>query len=104
MRKAKPLDGINVIDVLLGKMKERPKPIPFQHKGGAALISNSWKLIREGRNKGGATHLFELTQDMGESQSLQQKEAKRFQAMQSDMAAWEQRVQQESGKGGRSKR
>lgn len=49
--KPEPIDGVSLLPVLDGKVKERPRPIGFESGGQIALIDNRFKLYR--RRAGG---------------------------------------------------
>ena len=64
--KPQPLDGINLMPLLEGKMVERPSPIGFMSGVGTALSDNRYKLlvVKDGKQ------LYDLTEDLGEAHDL----------------------------------
>lgn len=47
-KQPQPIDGVNLLPLIEGKLKERPRPIGFQSARQAALIDNRYKLVRLG--------------------------------------------------------
>jgi len=64
--KPQPLDGINLLPLLDGKMAERPSPIGFMMGNNLAWSDNRYKLVvtKDGKQ------LFDLLADLGESKDL----------------------------------
>jgi len=42
---ARPYDGVSLLPLIKGEMKERPRPIGFESRGQVSLTDNRWKLI-----------------------------------------------------------
>ena len=65
---ARPMDGIDLMPVIKGQVKERGKDMFFGyrrlHQGidGKAIISDGWKLLQEAK-KEGRIRLYDLRQD-----------------------------------------
>jgi arylsulfatase A-like enzyme len=72
----RPLDGISLVPLFEGKMKERGRPIGFQSAGQVALIGNRYKIHGSGgrkKERGQALpnlKLFDLTKDPSEQNDL----------------------------------
>ena len=69
----KPLDGISLLPLIDGRMKERPKPLGFWQgyagtlTGPAAWSDNRYKLVKLGGDK---FELYDLTTDLAEEKNL----------------------------------
>ncbi|MBC8325278.1 MAG: sulfatase-like hydrolase/transferase [Verrucomicrobia subdivision 3 bacterium] len=71
----RPLDGISLLPLFEGKMNERSQPIGFQSGNQAALISDRYKIYRNGDRKkesGNASKikLFDLKRDPSEKNDI----------------------------------
>jgi arylsulfatase A-like enzyme len=72
----RPLDGISLVPLFEGKMKERAEPIGFQSAGQVALIGDRYKIHGSGgrkKERGQALpnlKLFDLTKDPSEQNDL----------------------------------
>lgn len=76
----RPIDGVSLLPLLDGRMRERPRPIAFESGRQLALIGNRFKIVRaEPPVRGGgmparptvdAFALFDLVVDPGESASV----------------------------------
>jgi arylsulfatase A-like enzyme len=82
--KPQPIDGINLLPLLDGAMKERPSPIGFMEGKTTAWTDNRYKLIRT--NKG--VELFDLTEDLGESKNIANEHPAIVERMSKDLDAW----------------
>ncbi|NDH07130.1 hypothetical protein EBX93_14620, partial [bacterium] len=76
-----PIDGISLLPMFDGKIKQRPVPIPFETLGGTgsnasrgsprmALVDNQYKLLTDLDEKGSSDMLFDLLDDKGESKNI----------------------------------
>ena len=76
-----PIDGISLLPMFDGKIKQRPVPIPFETLGGTgsnasrgsprmALVDNQYKLLTDLDDKGSSDMLFDLLNDKGESKNI----------------------------------
>ncbi len=63
-----PLDGVDLVPLIDGRMDERPRPIAFESRGQIALVDNRWKLIT--RDKGKSWMLFDLAADPAEKEDV----------------------------------
>lgn len=91
-----PLDGISLVPLFDGKMKERPRPIDFWHGGGgskdgghAALTDNRYKLHKLGPDK---YELYDLVDDPAEKKDLTAEKAEIVAKMKSALDAWQESV------------
>jgi arylsulfatase A-like enzyme len=57
----RPIDGVSLLNVMLGEESSRSKPIIFQSRGQASVSSNQFKLIRSNPNS--SWQLFNLAVD-----------------------------------------
>jgi len=94
-----PIDGINLLPLIEGTMKERPKPIGFscrspgndQEPVQAAWMDNQWKIIKgcadlpHGR---GQWHLFNLATDRQEKNDLSAKHPEVLERMKQQFDKW----------------
>lgn len=79
----RPLDGVSLLPVINGEMKERPKPLAFHIKGKAAWHDGMMKA--HGDVKKGKWELYDLAADPGETTDLAQEKPKKLKSM---IAAW----------------
>jgi len=91
-----PLDGISLMPLLEGKMKERPKPIGFWHPDGeeemgelAAWNDNRYKLLTHPRGK---CALYDLTVDLGEKTDIAAQHPEIVNRMKAELKAWQDSV------------
>jgi arylsulfatase A-like enzyme len=82
--KPQPIDGINLLPLLEGKMTERPSPIGFLAGKTAAWTDNRYKLI--GGQKG--RELFDLSVDPGESSNIVDANPEVVALMNKELDAW----------------
>lgn len=81
-----PIDGISILPVFAGEMRERPKPIGFSSRGQEAWHVGRYKLIRGDDRKPWA--LYDLEADPGESNDLAAKMTDRVTSMLADCEEW----------------
>jgi len=78
---ARPMDGISLLPVFEGKLKQRPVAIPFETLGGTgsnasrgsprmALVDNQYKLLTDMDGKGATDLLFDLLNDKSETKNI----------------------------------
>ena len=102
-----PVDGLNIMPILLGKSNTRTRPIGFQSARQAALIDNRYKLVRVGpntrpnqkrkrrkkrkRKANAATRvlLFDLKTDPGETKDIAGEHPAIVKKMTSQLDAWQ---------------
>jgi len=94
-----PLDGISLVPLLDGQMKERPKPMGFwqyagrmpainTNSGPSAWSDNRYKLIKRGLNY----ELYDLTADLSETTDLAARHPEIVTRMKAELEAWQQSV------------
>jgi len=89
--KPQPLDGINLLPLLEGKMTERPTPIGFMNKTDVTAWSdNRYKLLVTKSGK----QLYDLTADPGEAHDLSAEKPDVVAAMSKSLEAWAASVRQ----------
>ncbi len=64
MPDTRPIDGENILPVLIGKTHQRAKAIPFRARGIGSLVRNGFKFLLPSRE------LFDLTKDWPEENNL----------------------------------
>jgi arylsulfatase A-like enzyme len=93
----KPLDGISLMPLLDGQMKERPSPIGFwqcngglsSNNGFSAWNDNRYKLVKLAANK---YELYDLTADPSEKTDLAVKCPEILNRMKAELETWQQSV------------
>jgi len=92
----RPLDGISLMPLLAGQMRERPKPIGFWHHGENSLddgpvawIDNQFKLHKR---PPGRFELYDLTADLAEEHDIADGRPQVVKRMKAEMEAWMQSV------------
>lgn len=89
---ARPLDGVSLLTLLSGDMRERPRPIPFESAGQLALTGNRFKLIHQPQRGAGGEELnfmlFDLTADPGETADVAKEHAEVVARMKSMLLDW----------------
>ena len=81
-----PIDGISLVALIDGKMKERPRPIGFRSRDLAALSDNRFKIY--GNLKKKTWELYDLIADPSETQDLAGKHPDVLSKMVADCKAW----------------
>jgi len=85
-----PLDGISLVPLLDGRMKERPSPIGFWARGfGLAWNDNRYKLIQNGPDK---WDLYDMTVDISEETDLADRHPEIVNRMKAELENWRQSV------------
>ncbi len=103
--KVEPVDGVNLLPLIDGRMTERPRPLGRESGGQLALIDNRYKLIRQGRGrrrkkrkgqeKAAAAPerrgwmLFDLLADPGEKSDLAAAKPEIVQRMAATVLKWQ---------------
>lgn len=103
----KPLDGISLVPILDGQMKERPGPIGFWQTGGgfpliedgkrkmstdsgsSAWNDNRYKLVKRGAGK---YELYDLTVDLPEKTDIAAQQPEILSRMKVELEQWQQSV------------
>lgn len=90
-----PIDGISLVPLIDGQMKERPRPIAFWHNGNgnkgrghAALVANRFKMHKLADQ----TLLYDLVDDPAESKDLTAAQPAVTQRMRMELEAWQDSV------------
>ena len=99
----RPIDGLDIIDILDGKAGHRPAPIPFWHSGGkhtgnpsrlwqgtAALVDNRFELYVDGDGK--KVGLHDLKQNPPDQKQITRENPKQVQAMREQLEAFQKSV------------
>jgi len=89
----RPVDGISLLPLIQGKMKERGKPIGFQSAGQVALIGDRYKIYGKGSRKNQpdkviALKLFDLVNDPAEKNDLAKKHPEVLKTMTAQLEKW----------------
>jgi len=92
-----PLDGISLVPLLDGQMKERPRPMGFWQHGGAlntnsgpaAWTDNRYKLVKPAA---GTWELYDVTSDLSEKTDLATRFPEVVERMKADLENWQQSV------------
>ena len=99
-----PLDGISLVPLLDGKMKERPQPLGFWHhgeetleEGPAAWLENRYKLLQF--NKPQKVELYDLVADPHETKNVAAQHPEVVAQMLARLESWKESVQR-SNRGG----
>jgi len=81
-----PIDGIDLLPLIDGRMDERPRPIAFESRSQIALVDNRWKLLT--RDKGKSWMLFDLAADPAETNDLSATHPEIVARMKETLQAW----------------
>jgi arylsulfatase A-like enzyme len=86
----RPLDGIDIRDLLDGSMESRPRPIGFQTRGQVAWLDNQFKLVSKTGDDGKIKppELYNLQLDPAEKNNIAVSESERVSQMIQDLEAW----------------
>ncbi len=91
-KQAEPVDGISLLPLIEGRMRERPLPVAFETMGSTrgspklALIENRYKLLTSLDDS--EEMLFDLAADPGETRNLLASTPDRAGAMRDRLRAW----------------
>jgi len=92
-----PLDGISLVPLLDGRMKERPSPIGFWARGGGlAWNDNRYKLIQaipNDKTTPSKWELYDIIADPSEKTDLAAKYPEILNRMKAELENWQQSVQ-----------
>ena len=94
-KQVQPLDGISLLPLMDGQMKERPKPIGFWQghdegditadSGPSAWSDNRYKLVKPAPNK---YELYDLAADLAEKKNLAAELPEIVSRMKAELEAW----------------
>ena len=95
----RPYDGLSLLPVIEGDLKERPRPIAFDGHGLATLNDNRYKLVHNAKGKrlnsdNGSTpvavwELYDLIEDPSETINLADKHPVILKKMRNQLEAWQ---------------
>jgi len=83
----KPVDGIDLMPLIKGRMTKRPRPIAFESGQQAALVDNRYKIIST--DEGKTYMLFDIDADPGEKEDLADKKPEMVLAMRKQLETWQ---------------
>lgn len=83
----RPYDGVSLLPLIKGEMKERPRPIAFRSRSQISLTDNRWKLISQ--NNGKTFELYDLVADPAESRNLSKENPEVVKAMKKTLKTWQ---------------
>ena len=81
-----PIDGVNLLPLIEGGMKQRPMPIGFESAGQVALIDNRYKIYSA--NKGKTFSLFDVIEDPAETTDLAAARPEILNTMKQTLLKW----------------
>ncbi len=81
-------DGIDLSPVLLSNKSVGPRTLVWEHAGRQAIREGSWKLVRGARGLKAKTGLYNLSEDIGESQNLATEQSDRTAQMLQALNEW----------------
>jgi len=89
----RPIDGIDLLPILDGKLHERPRPLAFESSNQQCLIEKRWKLIKVGRRRrrgggSGKFELYDLLADPGETNDVAEDHPEVVARMTKTLAQW----------------
>ena len=79
-----PLDGIDLMPILVGEVNKRDRGIGFQFTNQTAWIEDRYKLIRRGNR----TYLFDLLKDPGETNNLAAQNSATLARLDRELQTW----------------
>ncbi len=82
-----PIDGVSLLPLIEGTMKERPRAIGFQSGGMATLTGNRFKLVVAGN--GQPIELYDLLEDPSEKNNVAASNEAVVTEMKGQLAAWQ---------------
>ena len=89
--KKRPIDGIDLLPVIDGKVTQRDKPLFFGYRrlyqgvDGQALIRGDYKILKEAK-KGGSTRLYNIAKDPYEKNDIAKEKPKLLKEMAAALA------------------
>ena len=94
----RPIDGVRLVELINGKMTERPRPIPFwfamapkRARHGSpvmALTDNRFKLLTDLSDSGKEDMLFDIPRDPGEQQNIAAQHPDVVRDMKAQLKRW----------------
>lgn len=88
-------DGISLLPLLRGDLIPPRGPLCFEHKGNWAVIDGGWKLVGEGKAKGGGHEfsLYDYAKDRAESRNVAAQHPDQVARLRGLWEAWAKRVE-----------
>lgn len=86
----RPLDGVSLLPLIQGKMKERPRPLAFHHKGKASWHDANLKAVRDGKDR--KWELYDLVADPSESTNIANRMPQELRSMVDAWTRWKMSV------------
>jgi len=90
-KEARPYDGVSLLPLIKGDMKDRPRPIAFESKKQISLTDNRDKLIST--NGGKSWELYDLVADPSEKNDLAGKHPEKVKTMRAFLSDWRKSCQ-----------
>ncbi|WP_339729008.1 sulfatase [uncultured Gimesia sp.] len=87
------LDGVSLVHLLKEQQKLKPRSVFWDYNGRSAVRQGPWKLVLNQNHKA-PVELFNLQDDLAESNNLAVKNPERVQQMQAAFADWKKEVTQ----------
>ncbi|HBL44504.1 MAG TPA: N-acetylgalactosamine 6-sulfate sulfatase [Planctomycetaceae bacterium] len=84
----RPLDGMNLLPVIEGKLKERSQPIGFQFKKQAVWMTQQFKLLKTQRKNKSQYQLFDIIADPGETTDVAADHPELVKTFQTELERW----------------
>lgn len=85
--RTRPYDGVSLLPLIEGRMKERPRPIAFESRGQVSLIGNRYKFYsRDGKSY----ELYNLMDDPGEATNIVHRHPDILIEMKQTLDVWRQ--------------
>ncbi|MFM9016142.1 MAG: arylsulfatase [Verrucomicrobiota bacterium] len=87
--KIRPMEGVSLMPVFVGRILDRPTPLFWEHEGNRAVRDGDWKLVSK---HPGVWELYDIQSDRTESNDLAAAQPERVKAMAAQWDAWAARV------------
>lgn len=87
--KIRPMEGVSLMPVFVGRILDRPTPLFWEHEGNRAVRDGDWKLVSK---HPGGWELYDIQSDRTESNDLAAAQPDRVKAMAAQWDAWAARV------------
>jgi len=85
--KPRPIDGINLLPILDGKMKKRPVPIAFMSSRCVAMVDNRYKIYYK-KDKVSSLELYDLLKDPNEKTNIIKSQPRLATKMYEELKKW----------------
>lgn len=87
-----PIDGVSLVSLFAHDAARREKPIPFRHRGRAALIDDRYKLLAQNITNG-VFELYDLETDPKETKNIAQQQPELTVRLRSALLEWNRSVE-----------